>query len=117
MKKLFKNMEVRMDAQFENEQDTLRETLEKRGASRDEIKVILDRRREMYESDNRPRVYETVIPKDPSATKWEAGESFVRYQGYGVYCDGQLIGIMKSAGLADLVIAAHNSTSKKWNLI
>lgn len=106
-----------MDTQFENEQDTLRETLEKRGASRDEIKVILDRRREMYESDNRPRVYETVTLKDPSVAKWEAGESFVRFQGYGVYCDGRLIGSMESAELAELVVNAHNSTSKKWNLI
>ncbi|MBF0292853.1 MAG: hypothetical protein HQK86_11935 [Nitrospinae bacterium] len=103
-----------MDRQFEDEQDTLRKTLEKRGTSRDEIKVILDRRREGYETDNRPpRVMETVIPKDPIVTKWDGGEGFVRAQGYGIYCDGRLIGIMESAELAELVANAHNATLKK----
>lgn len=106
-----------MDELFEFNQDNLKETLEKRGASKDEIKVILDRRREGHEADNKPRVYETQVLKDPLITPWEAGESFARYQGYGVYCGGRLIGIMESAGLAEIVASVHNSTLKKRSLI
>lgn len=102
-----------MDREFENEQDTLQENLEKRGTPKDAIKIILDRRREGYEASMKPREYEARVPSDPKITKWEGRESFVGSQGYPVYCDGILIGVLKTTELAELAIAAHNATLKK----
>jgi hypothetical protein len=107
-----------MDARFEDEQDTLKETLEKKGTPKDAIKVILDRRLEMYEAANRPpRVMEAVILKDPAVTKWETESEFVGFRGYPVNCDGRLIGIMHTPELAEAVVAAHNGTFQKKFLV